>query len=112
MNLPPVLRVMHLRRVSAQTLVLYVRCVALMPDKSCAEARVCSSSSAKQYLPFFQRAGRVTGICEHVLSGHRVKVHVPKEGVTVAFSPSGVRAPQRGQLASRDGRAATEVRWL
>jgi len=54
----------------------------------------------------------VTGICEFVLSGHRVKVHVPKEGVTVAFSPSGVRAPQRGQLASRDGRAATEVSWL
>ena len=65
--------------------------------------------SAKQYLPFFQRAGRVAGVCEYVLSGHRVKVHVPKEGVTVAFSPSGVRAPQRGQAPSRDGRAATEV---
>lgn len=64
---------------------------------------------AKQYLPFFERAGQVTGICEHVLSGHRVKVHIPKEGVTIAFAPSGVRAPQRGQAASRDGRPATLV---
>ena len=69
----------------------------------------CCPCSAKQYLPFFQRAGRVAGVCEYVLSGHRVKVHVPKEGVTIAFSPSGVRAPQRGQAPSRDGRAATEV---
>ena len=84
-------------RWAAQTVTLPLHCLA------------CAARSAKQYLPFFQRAGRVTGICEHVLSGHRVKVHVPKEGVTVAFSPSGVRAPQRGQLASRDGRAATEV---
>ena len=51
----------------------------------------------------------MTGVCEHVLSGHRVKVHVPKEGVTIAFAPSGVRAPQRGQPASRDGRPATQV---
>ena len=29
---------------------------------------------AKQYLPFFQRAGRVPAVVEYVLSGHRLKV--------------------------------------
>lgn len=115
-------------------------------------------------LPFFQRTGKVAGIVEFVLSGHRLKVSssakcpslaslrcticatfltqsigrnlvrvddlglttlrfhfsrhvptwdrgsclpmqitVPKEGVTVAFCPSGVRAPQRGSAMGRDG---------
>lgn len=29
---------------------------------------------AKQHLPFLQRAGKVSAVCEYVLSGHRVKV--------------------------------------
>jgi hypothetical protein len=29
---------------------------------------------AKQLLPFFQRTGKVAGIVEFVLSGHRLKV--------------------------------------
>lgn len=55
-----------------------------------------SAARAKQHLSFLQRADKVTGVVEHVLSGHRVKVHIPKQGVTVLFSPAGVRCPQRG----------------
>ncbi len=51
------------------------------------------------------------GICEYVLSAHKVKIFVPKEGVTFAFSPSGVRCPQRAQAAAA-GRPAVEVRQL
>lgn len=68
-----------------------------------------TSGRAKQHLPFLQRAGKVPAVCEYVLSGHRIKLHIPKEGVTLAFNPSGVRCPQRGMAASA-GRPATEVR--
>ena len=44
-----------------------------------------------------------------MLSGHRIKLYIPKEGVTIAFNPSGVRCPQRGQAAAA-GRPAVEVR--
>ncbi len=63
---------------------------------------------AKQHLPFLQRAGKVQAVCEYVLSGHRLKLHIPKEGVTIAFNPSGVRCPQRGQPAAA-GRPAVQV---
>ncbi|KAI3435969.1 hypothetical protein D9Q98_002027 [Chlorella vulgaris] len=66
-----------------------------------------TSGRAKQHLPFLQRAGKVPAVCEYVLSGHRIKLHIPKEGVTLAFNPSGVRCPQRGMAASA-GRPATE----
>lgn len=42
-----------------------------------------------------------------MLSGHRLKLHIPKEGVTIAFNPSGVRCPQRA-MAAAAGRPAVE----
>jgi staphylococcal nuclease domain-containing protein 1 len=65
------------------------------------------AARAKQYLPFLQRAGRVPAVVEYVLSGHRLKVFIPKEGVSIAFAPSGVRAPTRAQPA-QGGRPATQ----
>lgn len=44
-------------------------------------------------------------VVEYVLSGHRLKVHVPKEGVSIAFAPSGIKTPARAQPAS-NGRPA------
>ena len=38
--------------------------------------------------------------------GHRLKIHVAKEGVTIAMAPSGVRAPQRA-MPAMGGRPAT-----
>ncbi|KAL6773756.1 TXC1 [Auxenochlorella protothecoides x Auxenochlorella symbiontica] len=64
-----------------------------------------AAQRARAHLPFLQRAGKVRGVVEHVLSANRLKVSVAKEGVTLAFSPSGVRCPARGQAASA-GRAA------
>lgn len=43
------------------------------------------------------------------LSPPAPQLHIPKEGVTIAFNPSGVRCPQRGQPAAA-GRPAVEVR--
>lgn len=60
---------------------------------------------AKQYLPFLQRGGKLMGLVESVSSGHRLKIHVAKEGVTIAMAPSGVRAPQR-PMPAMGGRPA------
>ncbi|KAG2441222.1 hypothetical protein HYH02_010066 [Chlamydomonas schloesseri] len=64
-----------------------------------------SAARAKQYLPFFQRAGKMVGVVEYVLSGHRLRVHIPKEGVTIVFAPSGIKTPARPQAAG-NGRPA------
>jgi staphylococcal nuclease domain-containing protein 1 len=67
---------------------------------------------ARQHLPFLQRAGKLTGVCEAVLGGSRVKIHVPKEGVTLAFSPSGVRCPGRDEPLAAEAMAFTRARVL
>jgi staphylococcal nuclease domain-containing protein 1 len=65
-----------------------------------------NAARARQYLPFFQRAGKLHAVVEYVLSGHRLKLYVPKEGVSIAFAPSGIKTPQRASAASRDRPAA------
>ena len=67
-----------------------------------------SATRAKQHLPFLQRAGKITGIVEHVLSAHKVKVYIPKESVMILFSPSGVRCPQRAMPATAGRPAVSE----
>lgn len=64
-----------------------------------------SGPRAKQYLPFFQRAGTVPCIVEYVMAGSRLRLLVPKEGAVIAFSPSGVKTPSRGAPA-RGGQPA------
>lgn len=43
--------------------------------------------------------------CAAYCSGHRLKIHIPKEGATIALAPSGVRAPQR-PMPAMGGRPA------
>jgi len=71
-----------------------------------------SAARARQYLPFLQRAGKVSGIVEYVLGGSRLKIHVPKEGVTLAFSPSGVRCPAREEPYAPEALAFTRSHCL
>eukprot|EP00898_Chlorokybus_atmophyticus_P005051 jgi/Chlat1/5547/Chrsp369S00840 len=56
-----------------------------------------AANRAKQYLPFFQRTGRVSAVVEYVLSGHRYKLFIPKESCGIAFSLSGVRCPGKDE---------------
>jgi len=71
-----------------------------------------SAAKARQHLPFLQRAGKVTGICEFVLSGSRLKIYVPKQSISIAFSPSGVRCPGKGEDFSNDALCFTRARFL
>lgn len=50
----------------------------------------------------------MAAICEHVMSGHRVKLFIPTQGVAIAFSPSSVRCPARAQPGASGGRAEAE----
>lgn len=53
-----------------------------------------NAQKSRQILPFLQRAGRSHAVVDYVLSGHRLKLSVPKEGVIVAFAIAGVRCPR------------------
>lgn len=50
-------------------------------------------------------------MCDYVLSGHRLKVVIPSQSLAFAFSPSGVRTPQKGMPAS-GGKPAVKVGWF
>lgn len=67
-----------------------------------------NAAKAKQYLPFFQRAGKMQGVVDYVLSGHRLKVTIPKEGTTIVFAPSGIKTPSRAMPAA-PGKPATQA---
>jgi len=63
------------------------------------------ASKAKQFLPFLQRSGRVSGIVEYAFGGHRFKVYCPKDSVAFTFALSAVRCPGRGEPGSDDAQA-------
>eukprot|EP00959_Pyramimonas_sp_CCMP1952_P196387 4106161-Pyramimonas_sp.AAC.1 len=71
-----------------------------------------ATQKARQFLPFLQRVGRVHAVVEVVLSGHRMKLHVPKENVIVTFSLAGVRAPGRGEPFSDEALAFSRYACL
>ncbi|OMO94844.1 hypothetical protein CCACVL1_05761 [Corchorus capsularis] len=49
-----------------------------------------SAEKAKDFLPALQRRGRNPAVVDHVLSGHRFKLYIPRENCSIAFSFSGV----------------------
>nr|XP_032804965.1 staphylococcal nuclease domain-containing protein 1 [Petromyzon marinus] len=49
---------------------------------------------AKQFLPFLQRAGRSEAIVEHVFSGSRIKLFLPKETCLITFLLAGIECPR------------------
>ena len=71
-----------------------------------------SSAKARQHLPFLQRAGKVAGVCEFVMSGSRLKIYVPKQSVSIAFSPSGVKCPGKDEEFSAEAIAFTRSKAL
>ena len=84
-----------------------------------------NANKSKQFLPFLQRAGTSHAIVDYVLSGHRLKLSVPKEGALISFAIAGVRCPQRDEpgaaealrfvrhrCAQRDCEIDVEVRFF
>ncbi|CAM9546987.1 unnamed protein product, partial [Discosporangium mesarthrocarpum] len=52
------------------------------------------SKRAKQFLNTLVRSGTLKGVVEHVFSGSRFKVHVPKENCAFTLAMTEVRCPQ------------------
>mmetsp|Transcript_2149 Transcript_2149/g.4877 ORF Transcript_2149/g.4877 Transcript_2149/m.4877 type:complete len:1017 (+) Transcript_2149:127-3177(+) len=55
-----------------------------------------SLAKSKQFLPFLQRSDRVHAVVDYVLSGHRFRMSIPKDSLSVTFALSEVRCPGRG----------------
>merc|ERR1712240_822330 len=47
-------------------------------------------SKCKQFLPFLQRAGRMSGLVEFVASGSRFRVYIPRETCIITFLLGGI----------------------
>ena len=45
--------------------------------------------SARAHEAALKRKGTITGICEYVMSGHKLRIAIRKESLVIAFSPSG-----------------------
>jgi len=54
----------------------------------------------------------LAGVCDYVLSGSRLKIYIPKESVSIAFSPSGVRCPSKEEDFSAEAIAFTRSQIL
>src|SRR5690606_23927545 len=67
-------------------------------------ARVAEASEnaakARQHLGFLKRAGRMSAVVEHVFSGARVKVFVPRESCRLVLVLAGVRVGRVARSAS------------
>lgn len=64
-------------------------------------------SKSRQFLPFFQRAGRSAAIVEFCASGSRFRLYVPKETCLVTFLLAGISCP-RVQAFNPSGLRITE----
>lgn len=70
------------------------------------------TKQAKEFLPFLARNRRLPAVVEHIFSGHRFKLVIPKETCSIAFSFSGVRCPGRGEPFSDEAIAFMRRRIL
>merc|ERR1712045_1018406 len=51
----------------------------------------------KQFLPFLQRAGRMSGLVEFVASGSRFRIYIPRETCIVTFLLGGISCAKGGR---------------
>merc|ERR1719341_363957 len=51
----------------------------------------------KQFLPFLQRAGRMSGMVEFVASGSRFRVYIPRETCVITFLLGGIDCAKSGR---------------
>lgn len=57
------------------------------------------AAKAKQFLPYFQRAGKLPAVVEFVASGSRLRVYVPREARLITLLLAGISCPRAGRNA-------------
>ncbi|KAJ0973495.1 hypothetical protein J5N97_021454 [Dioscorea zingiberensis] len=82
------------------------------PPMHIKDLTMAPSKQAKEFLPFLARSKRLPAVVEHIFSGHRFKLVIPKETCSIAFSFSGVRCPGRGEPFSDEAIAFMRRRIL
>jgi staphylococcal nuclease domain-containing protein 1 len=64
---------------------------------------------AKQFLSTFQRQKRLPGVVEHVSSGSRFRVLIPRENCRITFVLGGLRAPRAGRQGDKGEEGGEEA---
>ncbi|KNC97787.1 uncharacterized protein SPPG_06784 [Spizellomyces punctatus DAOM BR117] len=63
--------------------------------------RISDASSnvakARQFFPFLQRSGTISGVVDYVSSGSRFRIYVPSQNCTLTLVLGGIRAPRAGR---------------
>jgi len=65
-------------------------------------------AKAKQFLPSMKRNGKTKGVVEHVFSGSRFKVYVPREGCLINFILAAARTPRTSSEPGKAGEPFAE----
>jgi len=66
------------------------------------------AAKAKQFLPYFQRAGKLPSVVEFVASGSRLRVYVPRETRLITLLLAGISCPRAGRAGTATS-GATEA---
>ncbi|KAL7747929.1 hypothetical protein RI367_006676 [Sorochytrium milnesiophthora] len=66
------------------------------------EASLANANKAKQFLPFLKRSGRTSAVVEHVASGSRFRLSIPKESARISMVLGGIRAPRSARPNSSE----------
>lgn len=61
------------------------------------------AAKAKQFLPYLQRAGKITALVEYVASGSRLRLYVPRETRLITFLLAGISCPRAARAAGPGG---------
>jgi len=67
-------------------------------------------NKSKQFLPFLQRAGRMTAVVEFIASGSRFRVYIPRETCVITFLLAGITCP-RGSRRMPSGEVTEAEPW-
>jgi len=94
--------------------------IVYLNDLSLPSTKIKDSTKAganpKNFLPFLKRAGRQRAVVEHVYTGTRVKLYVPKEACLINFSFAAVKCPRITERSAdpfaKEAMAFTEDRIL
>jgi len=72
-------------------------------------ADVRSKELGERFFPSLQRAGRFTGVVEHVMNGARFRIYVPKETALITFALAGLSCPRPGRQDTPDEPGCNEA---
>jgi staphylococcal nuclease domain-containing protein 1 len=82
-------------------------------DSKYAGQRIVDASEnvtrAKQFLSTFQRHKRLPGVVEHVSSGSRFRILIPRENCRITFVLGGLRAPRSGRPGEKGEEGGEEA---